>query len=129
MESIWAALGLASNAPRRVFRMVKFTTTYGEAKGTPKTSWKDATAITSEVVGSDLHAPVFDFDYPCELVESTTPGHYHLYLNGPPITKEAYMEVLSVMAKHGLVQTGYANAAKDRGFATLRLPWVKKEIP
>ena len=36
--------------------------------------------------------------------------------------------MLEAMAAAGIVQHGYVNASKKRGFTALRLPWVKKGV-
>lgn len=43
----------------------------------------DANVVSSHLVGTRLHAPILDLDYPHRYVPSTTPGHGHLYLNRP----------------------------------------------
>ena len=69
----------------------------------------------------DWHAPIIDLDYNCALIESRTPGHHHLIL-GRYVSRSAYIEILAVLAKHGLVQEGYAVAAEKRGATWLRTP-------
>lgn len=73
------------------------------------------------------HAVLLDIDYPAYLVESSTGGHYHLYLDVPNGVKhEDYMELLKVLAKCGIIEKGYADVSIARGHSDLRLPWVSK---
>lgn len=82
------------------------------------------TVVTS-LMGNGMHAPVIDIDVPCTLVESTTPGHYHLYIDHP-MTFDDFVLMLKAMAAAGVVEHGYAGAVQAQGFAAVRLPWVKK---
>lgn len=93
----------------------------GEAVREPK----DADVITSEIIGSSLHAPVIDLDLPVALVPSSTLGHYHLYID-KPMTYRQMMKLLKVMRDVGIVEDGYYRATKKRGRASVRLPWIKK---
>ena len=75
------------------------------------------------------HNLLLDIDRPAELVESSTPGHYHLYvelLGGEGIDWEDYVAFLHAAAKIGLIESGYAYASQARGYTALRLPWVSK---
>lgn len=75
----------------------------------------------------DLHQIVVDIDLPVYLVESTTPGHYHLYVElKQPISTERYFEWLEACSKIGLIEPGYVSAFEARGFTCVRLPWVTK---
>lgn len=81
----------------------------------------------AELVCSDLHGeggrhkPVLDLDFPCELVPSATPGHFHLYMD-KEVAWEDYLKVLKAMAGAGLIEWGYLNATEERGFGSLRHP-------
>lgn len=85
----------------------------------------DADIITSldEVTG--LHRPLLDIDFPVKVIPSTTPGHYHLYID-KPMTLERYERLLDCLSDANIIEYGYAQASIDRGYTALRLPWVKK---
>lgn len=72
-----------------------------------------------------MHMPAIDIDFPCELVESSTPGHYHLYVD-KEIPLVQYLAVLREMTNAGIVQRGFYRSAVRRGQTFLRLPGVKK---
>lgn len=72
-----------------------------------------------------VHAPVIDLDFPCELIPSTTEGHFHLVMDRY-VPWEAYKKLLAALADAGLVEEGYVRASIARGYSTARLPWVKK---
>jgi hypothetical protein len=84
--------------------------------------------VTSLLAPTAIHKPVLDIDFPATLVESSTPGHHHLYID-KELTWEQYTKLLEVMVEVGLLQRGYVDAAIARGYTTVRLPWVKKDGP
>lgn len=73
-----------------------------------------------------LHLPVIDLDYPCELVPSSTPGHFHLYLN-KSITWNKYKNLLIAMADAGIIERGFCNFSIQRKSSYVRKPGVKKK--
>jgi hypothetical protein len=72
------------------------------------------------------HMIMVDVDVPMQIIESSTPGHYHVYFPQSYIPKEKLFNLLDAMAECGIVERGYAEASRARGFAALRLPWVHK---
>lgn len=90
-----------------------------------------ADVVISETYGVDfmsgetVHRLVLDLDGPHQYYESTTPGHGHLYLDND-LSWEACVEIMDVLAKHGILQEGYAKASKARGYSAVRLPWIRK---
>lgn len=97
----------------------------------------EADVVSSELIdSSDLlgartrHVVAIDVDYPTYLVESSTEGHYHLYIDVPGgIPHEKYLRLLDALADAGVIQRGYAKVSKERGHSDLRLPWVPKARP
>ena len=92
----------------------------------------EANVINSLCVGSKpgqirgIHKPLLDLDIPVVLVPSTTPGHSHLYID-QPVYWYKYQHLLTVLKDLGILQEGYVNGAFNRGYSSLRLPWIKKE--
>lgn len=75
------------------------------------------------------HAVLLDIDYPAYLKPSSTPGHFHLYLDVPGgIPHNDYMTLLSILGRYGVVEEGYAEASIQRGYSALRPPWCKKDL-
>lgn len=85
----------------------------------------DALLVGSRLVNSDLHAPAIDLDVPARLIPSSTPGHFHLYID-VPMSWEQYDTVLSALAFAGVVEDGYVNASRSREQSFLRRPGVTK---
>lgn len=79
-----------------------------------------ANVLVSDM-GDGTHAFCVDIDIPCELVQSRTPGHYHLYIDRL-LPKEDYFELLDALAKAGIVEKNYVAACRDDGMTILRLP-------
>ena len=102
---------------------------HGDDKGGILTSHiEDANVITSMVKDNvTMHKLVVDIDLPAVLVPSSTPGHFHLYIDHA-IPAEAYWTLLRAMAAAGLIEENYAEASIDQGRSGVRLPWVKKEV-
>lgn len=93
---------------------------------TPAATPEDANVSTSKIKGSDQHYLAIDLDMPTQLYPSSTPGHHHLYVQ-KAMTFAQLVDVLSALARAGLIESGYASAAIDQGHTTLRLPWVRKK--
>lgn len=86
-----------------------------------------ADVITSLLRGSDRHVLVIDIDHPAWLVKSTTEGHFHLYVDVPyGIPSDIYFNLLDALANANVIEGGYMRASIQRGFTSLRLPWIKK---
>lgn len=87
----------------------------------------DANCITSESLDyTGYRNLILDLDTPHTVVSSSTKGHHHLIFHRL-ITREAELEILGVLTKHGLIQVGYYEANKKRGWSAVRLPWVAKD--
>ncbi len=77
---------------------------------------------------ADRHILALDIDHPSWLIPSTTPGHYHLYVDVPRGISTAELDhVLDALAEAGVIEHGYAGASKERGFTSVRLPWIEKQ--
>lgn len=74
------------------------------------------------------HRVVLDIDHPVHAVPSSTPGHFHLYIDAPPIPDAVYWKLVDVLVEAGIVEPGYASASKARGHTDVRLPWVRKPV-
>lgn len=92
------------------------------------------TVVTSESFGNDtlmfqpsgVHKPVLDIDFPVVALESSTPGHSHLFID-KELTWDEYVKVLNVLAEVGIIEQGFVNASMSRKHTAVRLPWIKKE--
>lgn len=83
--------------------------------------------LVSSLTSKGLHRPVLDLDFPCQLVESSTPGHYHLYLETEMGWSE-YDELLECLTRLGLLEQGFYTASQKEKQTYVRPPWVKKEL-
>lgn len=84
--------------------------------------------LVSSLCTDGYHRPAIDIDVECELIPSSTPGHYHLYFPTVRLTQTQYLRLLDALADASIVERGYADASEARGQSLLRLPGVKKRI-
>jgi hypothetical protein len=76
--------------------------------------------------GRDAHRPVLDIDFPAAVIASSTPGHFHLYLD-KEMPWDTYQELLRALEAAGLVEPGYVGASIERQYTSVRLPWIRKQ--
>jgi hypothetical protein len=84
-----------------------------------------ADVVTSKSSIKDFHRPVLDIDFPIAIIESSTKGHYHLYMD-KKLSWFEYEKLLRVLEEVGIIEEGYLYASLDREFTSVRLPWVGK---
>lgn len=85
-------------------------------------------AINDPFYAGAMHNVVLDLDLPATLLPSSTPGHFHLFIDRP-MTWDTYLNLIDAMVAAGLVEPGYRDASVTRGHTAVRLPWIKKEAP
>lgn len=73
----------------------------------------------------EMHAPTLDIDLPCRLVQSSTPGHFHLYID-KAMKWPDYERLLTVLAEVGIIEPGYADASIRRRQTFVRKPGIVK---
>lgn len=72
-----------------------------------------------------LHAPCLDIDLPCRLVESETPGHFHLFVDHA-VEWSTYEDLLCALSDAGILEDGYASASIERRQSFVATgPWKK----
>lgn len=80
---------------------------------------------SSQLQGQEYHCPTLDIDLECELHESSTPGHFHLYID-KPMSWSMYSRLLDVLYEADIIQKGYYELSLARGATFLRKPGVVK---
>lgn len=99
----------------------------GSWKNEPVTSPRDAEQITSRIEGSAYHTIMLDIDrMPVRLIESSTPGNFHLYIDKPVLWSE-YKKFIKACADIGIVEQEFYNASLRNEATCLRPPWKEKE--
>lgn len=84
--------------------------------------------VVSSLRPDGRHALVLDIDHPAWLVKSTTPGHFHLYIDVPGgISDATYKLLLGSLANAGVIEEGYMRASIERGATMVRLPWIQRD--
>jgi hypothetical protein len=87
----------------------------------------DANLILSETDKQDIHMPALDIDgIHCELKESSTPGHYHLYID-KEMSWGDYELLLQVLTTVGIIEPKYFDYSMQKGYTALRTG--KRKIP
>jgi hypothetical protein len=84
----------------------------------------DANLISSKKPNG-RHNLLLDLDMHNYVVDSSTAGHRHLYLD-TDLELDELKEIIDVLAKHGIIQQGIKNQLDERGFLSLRPPGVVK---
>jgi hypothetical protein len=88
-----------------------------------------AEMVSSEIIddgkSTGIHTVMLDLDFPVTLMESSTPGHHHLYIDHLLSWRE-YQGLLRALTKVGLIEQGYYTAAVRQHATMLRPPWVTK---
>lgn len=108
------------------YKDVEFSDSYGKwKKRISTTNPRGAQVVSSEIESSEYHTPMLDMDFPVRVVETSTPGHHHLYLDKPILWKD-YKKVLIALRDAGLIEEGFADVSIQRGSTHLRPPWVEK---
>ena len=81
--------------------------------------------LISSLTDKGTHAPALDIDFPIHAVPSSTPGHFHLYIE-KELSWSEYEELLRVLAKVGIIEEGFYQQARKFQQTYLRLPYIKK---
>lgn len=115
---------------RKLFKVTKWSGGSEQDDGKMEVEQVDSLDTADIVASVDrycglYHNLMLDIDGPAALVPSSTAGHSHLYIEAA-MTWENYAKLLDVLADCGIIERGYADASKARGFTALRLPWVRK---
>lgn len=124
MPEIPAFIGL-----RKLFYGYKVDTDeadYNEGDREEAPDYEHANLVSSEGP-YNLHYPVIDLDFPAHLEPSTTPGHYHLYLERP-VTWHQYRRLLRSLHQAGIIEKGFCALSIKRGASFVRKPGHKKIV-
>lgn len=77
---------------------------------------------------TEWHAPVLDIDIDHIYYPSTTPGHAALLLN-VQLKPDLYWKLINVLEECRIIEPGFAEASRQRGYSACRTPWTKKPLP
>lgn len=128
MSRAWGSF-LGMIAPLVVRKGITYGSSDGDfsnqSEGTVTSDLYLADIITSRIGEGSFHKVLLDIDSPSFLIESSTPGHYHLYID-QAVEWDKLKVVLSAMADAGIIEEGYAEACMRRGYTSLRPPWRVK---
>jgi hypothetical protein len=82
--------------------------------------------VTSLIdLGSNTHMPCIDIDgMKVQLRPSTTEGNYHLFID-KEVPWDSYLMLLDALVACGIVNQGFVDHARRRGFSSIRLQHKK----
>lgn len=100
---------------------------YEDAGTPPAVVRADGNLVTSRVRGG-MHMPVIDLDFPCELVPSGSPGHFHLYINRE-VSQDQQQALLDGLLWAGLIEQGWYDGCVRNGYTRVRHPDHPKPQP
>lgn len=90
----------------------------------PEPDTKKANLVGS-LCADGSHMPALDIDLPCELLPSTTKGHFHLYID-KPMSFMAYKKLVQAFIDAGIVEPNIMKYMELNGVTTLRPQNIKK---
>lgn len=87
---------------------------------------EDHANLVSSRLENSNHSPVLDIDFPARLEPSSTPGHFHLYLDGLEMQWSTYEALLVALGDAGVIGEGYLRHSLAREQTMVRRPHIKK---
>lgn len=88
-------------------------------------SHMDKANLVSSETEHGSHLPVIDCDYPIQAVPSSTPGHYHLYID-KKLSWQQYEALLNGLFLAGLIQEAWYRNALEHKRSYVRMPHIQK---
>ena len=88
----------------------------------------DQANLVSSLTVNNTHAPALDIDFPVHVVPSSTPGHYHLYLE-KELSWVDYHKLLTTLYEVGIIEKEWFDMSMSFMQTYLRLPHIHKEPP
>lgn len=127
MRKLTAKQIVEAIGPRKLFRTLTpiSDSPYEEDPERVESEHGYATLVSSKLPNGN-HMPVIDLDLPCTLVPSSTPGHFHLYVN-QEMSFGQFLNMLQMMTDAGVVQPGFNRFTRERGQAFVRYPGVTRD--
>lgn len=109
------------------YTLKKFRDDYGFAyQKRQRCTPENAKVVSSEIEGTrDSHTIMLDIDMPACLIESSTPGHFHLYIDRQ-LPWRKYKRLLRSLKQAGVIEPGFYKASVQRRATHLRPPWKDK---
>jgi len=86
---------------------------------------RDLAPVPLGIPGEPIHTIMLDLDVRSFYVESSTPGHAHLYID-VKVGWSKYSQLLRLLGEIGVLEWNYVDVSLMRKATSLRLPWVKK---
>lgn len=111
---------------RKGYRKERFSDGYGDYSEELKECHPTVANLVSSATNlPEWHLPVLDLDFPCQLVPSSTEGHFHLYFD-KPIKWDAYLKLLDALVDAEIIEEGWAEQSIVEGMTLVRTPETQK---
>lgn len=78
------------------------------------------------ILGRKATALVIETHADLALIPSSTPDHHHLILD-VNLPWSSFSNLLYLLESYQIIEYGYRKASIDKGYTTIRVPWVKKK--
>ena len=82
---------------------------------------RDKAILVGSLCEDGNHSPVLDIDFEAQLIPSSTPGHFHLYLD-KKISWNKYRQLLEALYEAGIIQRGFYESSLERKQTMVLLP-------
>jgi hypothetical protein len=119
-----------SHQPRRTFWRTENVLVSGRYGGWTDEKRDQVPEMEANVVSSlttdGRHMPALDLDVPASLLPSSTPGHWHLYID-VPMSWWRYRRLLHQLYKAGIIEKGFYELAMSRKQTFVRRPGITKQ--
>lgn len=90
---------------------------------------REPNCVTSWCPETKQHRLVLDLDFECRLIPSSSPGCYHLYLDGLDLDGFSAGVLVKQLAVAGVLEDGFAKNMQRDGKLCVRATNVKKRQP
>ena len=120
-RTYWRAQSLKMVDEPLLFSLVKYRLHHDRH---PAPQGYMANLVSSRTIDGK-HLPILDLDIEHVHVESTTPGHAHLYIN-KPLSKWKWFVLMTALRYCGLIELGFYVWSLRRGGNFVRLPGAPK---
>lgn len=111
---------------RTRWKFQTYSDSYGDSSVRPVRDDEEGDLLGS-LTTNGTHAPCIDLDFDCDLVPSSTPGHYHLMIN-QEMPWDQYRKLLDAFFETGLIDRGwYTQSIRDQ-CSMVRQPGVWKQF-
>lgn len=124
----WYAADLTMTDEPLLLSLVKYRLHKDRALLPPFPEYEEKANLISSYTQDDRQMPILDLDFDHLMVDSSTDGHHHLYIN-VPMSRMKWRILMLVLWWTGVIEMGNAVWSLRRGANFVRPPGVVKTGP